>query len=202
MQKIGILAYGSLIDDPGAEIESLVVDRIINVETPFSIEFARTSRNRDGAPTLVPVSSGGSPVNAVILVLEGNISLAHARDVLWRRETGNIGSGQAYQPPEEPNENTVLVDEFADLAGVDVVISTRIGANIPEVTPDALAKLAIQSAKATSGAQRRDGISYLIDAKRNGLSTPLTQSYEDAILRITGSRRLEEAHAICQSGGA
>lgn len=200
MPKIGILAYGSLIDDPGDEIKALVVDRITNVETPFPIEFARTSRKREGAPTLVPVSAGGSPVNATILVLKGEVLLDQARDMLWRRETGDVGSGKSYKPPENPNENTVLVDEFADLAGIDVVISTRIGANIPEVSPDALAELAIQSAKTSAGTQRRDGISYLKDAKRNGLLTPLTQPYEDAILRITGAGSLEEAWAICQSG--
>jgi hypothetical protein len=200
MPKIGILAYGSLIDEPGEEIESLVVDRITDVETPFSIEFARTSGNRDGAPTLVPVSAGGSPVNATILVLKGEVSLDQARDLLWRRETGNVGSGRSYNPPENPNENTVLVDEFTDVAGIDVVISTRIGANIPEVSPDALARLAVQSAKTSAGTQRRDGISYLKNAKRNGFLTPIIRAYEDAILCITGAESLEEAWRICQSG--
>ena len=51
---IGILAYGSLIDDPGREIEPLIIRRLKGVETPFQIEFARSSSTRDGAPTLIP----------------------------------------------------------------------------------------------------------------------------------------------------
>ena len=53
---IGILAYGSLIDDPGDEIKPLVKQKIEGVETPFAIEFARSSKSRNGAPTLIPVS--------------------------------------------------------------------------------------------------------------------------------------------------
>ena len=51
---IGILAYGSLIDDPGREIEPLIISGIKEVDTPFRIEFARASRTRDGAPKLIP----------------------------------------------------------------------------------------------------------------------------------------------------
>ena len=67
---IGILAYGSLGDDPGAEIGSLVAERIGGVRTPFRVEFARQSRTRGGAPTLVPVSEGGASVEAKVLVLK------------------------------------------------------------------------------------------------------------------------------------
>lgn len=40
MHHVGILAYGSLIDNPGTEIKQVVVRRIENVETPFEVEFA------------------------------------------------------------------------------------------------------------------------------------------------------------------
>lgn len=86
---IGILAYGSLIDDPGGEIEPYIIKRI-EIETPFPVEFARSSRTRDGAPTLVPVSQGGSTVHAVILVLDREVSESQARDVLWRRERSDL----------------------------------------------------------------------------------------------------------------
>jgi hypothetical protein len=39
----------------------------------------------------------------------------------------------------------------------------------------------------------RDGITYLIEAKRNGMMTPLSDAYEQEILRRTQSRNLEEA---------
>jgi len=68
---IGILAYGSLITHPGQEIESVLDHVIPDVMTPFPVEYARRSRSRAGAPTLVPVSAGcGTPVNAVVLVLK------------------------------------------------------------------------------------------------------------------------------------
>ena len=74
MSSVGILAYGSLIEDLGKEIEPLIRERRENIETPFSIEFARSSSTRDGAPTLVPVENGGSPVLATVLLLEAGVS--------------------------------------------------------------------------------------------------------------------------------
>ena len=56
---IGILAFGSLLDEPGAELEAHIARRIEGIETPFAVEFARSSRTRDGAPTLVPVTGAG-----------------------------------------------------------------------------------------------------------------------------------------------
>ena len=53
-KTIGILAYGSLISSPGDEIASATTETIKNVQTPFRVEFARTSTSRAGAPTLVP----------------------------------------------------------------------------------------------------------------------------------------------------
>ena len=39
----------------------------------------------------------------------------------------------------------------------------------------------------------RDGITYLIDAKRNGISTPRSGAYEHEILRRTQAHDLDEA---------
>ena len=55
MKKIAILAYGSLIDEPGEELENCIVNRLGPILTPFKVEYARSSRTRGGAPTLVPV---------------------------------------------------------------------------------------------------------------------------------------------------
>jgi hypothetical protein len=79
--SIGILAFGSLIEDPGWEIEEAIVGRKRKVLTPFAVEFARSSTKRGDAPTLVPVREGGSPLLAQILLL--NISLSEAKDRLW-----------------------------------------------------------------------------------------------------------------------
>ena len=67
MTRIAILAFGSLIEDPGDELDERIRDRVEGVETPFSIEFARSSGTRGGGPTLIPVEDGGSPVDAMLL---------------------------------------------------------------------------------------------------------------------------------------
>jgi hypothetical protein len=46
---LGILAFGSLISNPGAEIEAALVGRKVDVRTPFGVEFARGSTKRGGA---------------------------------------------------------------------------------------------------------------------------------------------------------
>lgn len=188
MGNIGILAYGSLIDCPGCEIEPVITERIKGVETPFKVEFARSSSGRDGAPTLVPVDEGGACVNAVILVLEESISETEAQNMLWRRETNKVCSGESYNPP-----STVCIKRWEGLHTVQVVFYTWIKSNIDPLTPQKLARLAIKSAKCSAGAKRRDGISYLIAAKRNGIVTPLMPGYEQEVLRQTGTGSLEEA---------
>ena len=59
ISMIGVLAYGSLITDPGSELVAITLAVTKDVLTPFSVEFARKSRKRCGAPTLVPVDHGG-----------------------------------------------------------------------------------------------------------------------------------------------
>jgi hypothetical protein len=56
-----------------------------------------------------------------------------------------------------------------------------------------LACLAIASAQNPEVAKGKDGISYLLAAKRAGISTPLTEEYESAILELTGTNTLEAA---------
>lgn len=79
ISRVGILAYGSLIEEPGMEIEPLICERKERIETPFSIEFARSSSSRCGAPTVVLVESGGCRVHATILVLDSAVSLEKAQ---------------------------------------------------------------------------------------------------------------------------
>ena len=125
MNNIGILAYGSLIEDPGIELKPLICERIKNVETPFNIEFARSSSSRDRAPTVVPVSGFGSPVKAIIMVLHEGISLEKAKDLLWRRETRKEGSSKHYSAPENPSPNKVVVATIPKFCGVEVVLYTQ-----------------------------------------------------------------------------
>ena len=188
MHHIGILAYGSLIDQMGEEIKSSMETTVESVETPFEVEFARSSSSRDGAPTLVP-SQGGAKVKAKIFVLKDGTTEKEAKDMLYRRETNQVGSGISY--PTRPN--AVRIKRCENFSNVKVVFYTCICPNIDCLTASKLAKLAIKSARAEAGKKCRDGISYLLGAKNNGIQTPLMGEYEDEILRQTGTSNLEEA---------
>lgn len=192
MKPVGVLAYGSLINDPGPELELATVRRL-DTETPFHIEFARSSSKRGGAPTLVPVESGGSRVAAVVLVMEQGIGRDKAADMLWRRETSQTESSKRYLTPTRITENTVVVKELPEFAGLDVVLYTWITANIEPLTADRLAELAWASACGTAGGEKRDGISYLIQAQQADIATPLMPAYEEAILQRSGAKTIDQA---------
>jgi len=187
--SVGILAFGSLIDKPDWEIEEAIVGRKSGVLTPFPVEFARKSVKRGGAPTLVPVAVGGSPVLAQILIL--NISEQEAKDRLWRRETNKVGQGGCYQHSTNPGPNTLVIERHERLEDIAVVLSARFSATISPLTAGHLAALAIESTHRENDG--RDGITYLMNAKRNGIVTPLSKSYEQEILRRTKTHSLEGA---------
>ena len=189
--RIGILAYGSLIDDPGDEIAA-ATESVDGAVTPFAVEFARSSSTRGGAPTLIPVPHGGAPVRARIFVLRADVTEAAAKDMLWRRETRQVGR---YDPPEHPGANTVMVKARHDQGGLRTILHTEIAANITPLTAEALAQRAYDSANDPALLRDgRDGVSYLIDAKRNGITTPLLAAYEDAVIRLVdGAQSLEDA---------
>ena len=189
-QTVGILAYGSLISDPRAEIESARTDTIRDVMTPFHVEFARSSNGRGGAPTLVPVTTGGAQVRGQVFVMD--VSEAEATDILYRREIDKVGHmTRTYKRPEPMTPKTVLVERLTDFAGLDVVLYTEIAATITPLTAKHLAELAIASvAKAPPD---RDGISYLIAAKKHGIETALSPDYEAKILKETQCESLDDA---------
>jgi hypothetical protein len=184
----GILAFGSLIDDPGPEIGPIVKDRVA-VTTPFPIEFARFSKKRGGAATLVPFDRGSRSA-AVVLVLSGTCTVELATDMLWRREVGKAGTDEPY--PAKTTKNAVRIQRCEGLGGVDGVLYVDFfpeGKIIPVV--EELARKAIASvALAEEG---RDGISYLRTALENGVVTPLSAAYERAVLRLTGALNLTDA---------
>jgi hypothetical protein len=192
--SVGILAYGSLIDEPGPEIEPYVIARI-PCQTPFAVEYGRLSESRDYAPTVIPMKEG-SPVSAVILVLDPAISPADAASRLWRRETRKIGTGRAYQRPEKIKQNTVTVEEVNDFHGVTTVLYTQIAPNMGVFhSVENLAGFAIKSAVGEAGEDGKDGITYLADNIKNGIHTPLTDGYVAQILAQTDTKSLEEATA-------
>ena len=186
---VGVLGYGSLLSDPGAEIIDACVRTVGDVETPFRVEFARSSVGRGGAPTLVPVNEGGARVNGAIYVLDVPVKIG--ADILYRREIDKVGSNRCYDLVKAMKPGYVQVRCLPGFGDIDIVFYTHLEANIRPRTGPVLACLAIGSVvRAKKG---RDGISYLIDANRNGIETPLAQEYEAEILRQTGCTDLEEA---------
>jgi len=188
--RLGILAYGSLIDDPGPELQEQIVGCIESV-TPFQVEFARESTKRGGGPTLVPVANGGAHVRAVILLLREEVSVESATDMLYRRECHETDLNVRYEPTPNPGPNSIIIEHLDDFHALEVVLFTRIGPNIPELSGSALAARAIASV--TTAESGKDGISYLIAAKKNGLVTALSPDYGREILRQTGTENLEAA---------
>ncbi len=191
---IGILAYGSLIQDPGSEIGPLVVRRI-TIQTPFPVEFARWSRTRGDSATFVPHASG-IPVTAEILVLRDGVALEDAKDMLWRRETRREGSGDKYGRGNK--SNSVRVETLENFGGLECVIYTDFPnqGKIAEPDPIELAKRAIASVQ--KAVTSRDGITYLIQTIHSGIKTRLTDQYVLEILRRTGVGSLEQALILLQ----
>lgn len=190
---IGILAYGSLKNHPGKEIEPKIVKRIDNIQTPFRIEFARSSTSRYGAPTLIPVKEGGQTSIAQILVLDDSINEELASDMLWRREADRINSGQKYKKPAVAGTDDIVIEKLENFHNIPIVLYTVIQSNIKTLSPRKLAELAIQSAESKAVLRARDGISYLIDAKTSRVQTPLMKAYEKEILTLLSANTLEEA---------
>lgn len=195
-KNVGILAFGSLITDPGPELRPRICMRI-NAKTPFPVEYARISRARGGAPTLVPNESG-APVSAEILVLDDDISVADAADMLWRRERRHEGTGEIYT--RGSGDNSVLVEEFRDDACVSTVLYTdfNLSGKIPHPTAADLAKRAIESVAAAPVGM--DGITYLMNAIQHGIETPLTADYRAEILKQAMTLTLDEALKVTREG--
>ena len=191
--KIGILAYGSLIDDPGIELKPLIIDRI-KCKTPFKVEYARKSRKRGFGPTLVPYTKAGSKVNASILILNNDRSLLEVTSMLYRREIGSTDISKTYTHTDNPRENTTQIMLEKDFMGVDNVLYTQIASNIKDdFNPEDLADLAIKSILTDAGEEKRDGVRYLAQNIKNNIVTEYTKAYRLAILNKTGSSSLLES---------
>jgi hypothetical protein len=192
--RIAILAYGSLIEDPGKEIAGATAYRLTReIMTPFNVEFARSSGTREGAPTLVPVTNGGAHIRAQLLVLRDEVSEQSAKDMLWRRETGRTGPAPEDVESADAAPNQVRIRRLSDFNGISVVLYTQIAPNIQPLTPQHLAELALSSACSPKIAEGRDGISYLMSALRNGICTPFSGEYEQEIKRHSHAHNLAEA---------
>lgn len=189
---IGILAYGSLINEPGDEIDPFIIERISCV-TPFQVEYARMSKSRDYAPTLIPVNKEGAPVKAVIMVLGNGASIEEAKNMLWRRETREADTNKKYIKNAIPGKDTVQIKTLKNFKGIGKVIYTSIASNLDFNSPQILADLAIKSILNKAGAKGMDGVRYLLNAKANGIVKPFSNEYENYILERTQTSTLEHA---------
>jgi hypothetical protein len=189
MNEIAILAYGSLISDPGPEIEPLIVRRV-QTDTPFPVEYGRLSRSRGGAPTLVPHSLG-APVKGELLILADSASLTDAKNILYRREIRKALTNRQYAVGTSPN--AVLVQDLPGFCGVAHVLYTDFHAagKIASPQPEKLAKAAVDSV--SSAPPGKDGISYLIAAIDAGVKTPRTDEYREGVFSLTKTSNLVDA---------
>ncbi len=128
------------------------------------------------------------------MVLDENVSLDQAKDMLWRRETHQDSTDRRYPSKESPDSNDVFIRDLEDLRGIEHVLYAELKANIPPASRSAerLTDLAIESVAAV-GEKGLDGISYLIDVKAHGLATPLMDAYESEILCRTETKSLQAA---------
>ena len=110
--------------------------------------------------------------------------------MLWRRETRKTNR-ERYA--EGTFANSVLVRQFREDPRVTTVVYTNFhdAGKILSPTARELAEHAIHSVEVAD--EGMDGITYLINAMKYGIETPLTQAYRDEILRQANSPTLEEA---------
>lgn len=195
--RVAILAYGSLVADPGEELAPLIDERR-PCATPFAVEFARLSPYRDHAPVLTVVAEGeGDPVDGTLLVLRPGTSVETATCCLWRRETHQVSSRNL---PLGADRHHIRL--LTNLDSIDVVLYWQAEANYPRPEAVGLAKRAIESARGDAGQQHRDGISYLAQVVEAGIRTRLTDAYVAAVLAETATDSLEAAWKAARQGVA
>jgi hypothetical protein len=175
-RRLAILAYGSLLYRLGPGLASVVVASE-PCRTPFPVEYGRASRRWNGGPVLVPHPRGAT-VQGALLHLADGVELGAAAELLAQRE-GLDGARGIVQ---------------VELPGDRLVLSASLPRNLPDpdMTPDALARRAVESARGGP----RNGVAYLRGAVDAGVRTPLTDAYAAEVLRLVGAASLAEAERL------
>lgn len=171
-RRLAVMAYGSLIVEPGPELESLIRARR-PARTPFRVEYGRASARWGGGPVLVPHPEG-SNVDGVLLLLRDEVTLGEAVDVLARREA------------TDPKH---IVEAMLGVGVTALVADLPRNLNDREMEPAALARRAIES----GAAGERNGVAYLRGALRAGIRTPRTLEYASEVCAQLGAGTLEQA---------
>lgn len=186
-RPIAVLAYGSLLDEPGPGLAALVTGRR-PCRTPFGVEYGRASRRWGGGPVLVP-HPRGAPVQGALLDIATGVALGAVVEALATRE--GLPDAHGIVQVEMPGDRLVL--------------TACLPRNLPEpdMRPTALARRAVASV----GHGPRNGVAYLRRVLAAGVETRLTAAYRAEILRLTGADGLEDAErrlvasAAAPSGG-
>jgi hypothetical protein len=177
-ENLAIFAYGSLLSDPGATIGAHIIARITR-PSPWPVEYARRAKLRGDGPTLVMHRSGGV-VQGKLLVLDVSVDrVDEVEDWLWEREG---------KPPRDGIKRMEW-DEFRLVLYCDLESTL----NDADLTPESLARFAIESVRKQPA---RNAIQYLANNIEQGVITPLTCAYRDAVLSLTGGKTLGQAEEI------
>ena len=177
----GILAYGSLIDDPHP-----------NSAQHFP-RFGRMFPRRSMWSTLGPVESGtaldaGGQVSAALLVLRPEVTISQASDMLYRREIGRVGSSATYEPVGI-GRNRVEVVRLDSMLGVATVLT-------PE--SQAIGQAAILQGHKVLYRETHLLLEELADATLDGARKPYMESVSTVALLIIddfGMRKLPQTAA-------
>lgn len=210
-ERIGILAYGSLLSNQGCEIKKYRhSNKPIDVEEiPFPVEFARKSGTRRGAPTLVPFQDSKKVKGRIF---EMDCSIEKAADVLFRREIHDVCGSKTYASTgrgikffdhqsiewekNDEHDTNVYIKYLAGIKPLDKVLFTWLNYNIHldnDVQKSArhLANLAINSYKQRKK-EGEDGITYLKNALDYGIETKRSEAYKQEILIMQNCQDLDE----------
>ena len=195
---IGILAFGSLIANPGSELVKIIVDRH-SCNTPFPVEYARRTKSRANAPTIVRVPEGmGSSVHGVILVLRQDVKHQNAKNLLYRRELHDDTDETLHYNDimQRAKGDALVIETLSTVEGFDEVYYTSLTANFTEILdtnrPQAqkailLAQAAFDSLVNETFNAGKDGIKYLHDNIEAGIITPLTEPYRQSLLQMAAN---------------
>ena len=173
--NLAIYAYGSLLGDPGEKLAPRIIARIPRL-SPWPIEYARRAKLRGDGPTLV-IHPLGASVQGKLLVLDARVdAIDDIEQCLWEREG---------KPPRAGLKRMEL-GGFRHVLYCD--LDCTLGAD--DLNPESLARFAIESVRNNPA---RNAIRYLAQNIDQGVITPLTYSYRDAILRATRAADLKQA---------
>lgn len=181
VQRIAVLAYGSLLAHPGDWL-GRNMQQLIRCETPFGVEYVGCAKKgRGGAPTLVRSDAHRK-------VLGGLIILPHADT------KEGLAEVKARVVERERASKSSSIKHDLSMLGYRVVYSD-FKSHFDAPTPYALAEAAIGSVAKCyeAGWTFMNGIRYLRENLEWGVITDLSIRYRDAILTATNTSGLDEA---------